>query len=93
MNKFWKWFLIILAALVVLGVIVVVVFGFSNGYNRIGFHGGRYGGYMMYPGMMGGFRAPGFMIFGLLFRLIGLVNSPGSAGFAGVGCCEINLEE
>ena len=30
MNKFWKWFLVILGALVVLGVIVVVVFGFSS---------------------------------------------------------------
>lgn len=80
MNKYWKWFLIILAALVLLGVIVVVIFGFSNGYNRMGFHESRYGGYMMYPGMTGGFRVPGLMIFGLFFHLVGLVIPLGLLG-------------
>ena len=47
----------------------------------MGFLGSRHGGFMMYPGMMGGFRAPGFMIFGLLFRLIGLAIPLGLLGF------------
>lgn len=80
MNKSWKWFLVILGALVVLGVIVVAVFGFSHGYSRMGYFGGRYGGFMMYPGMMGGFRTPGLMIFIVLIRLVGLAIPLGLLG-------------
>ncbi len=81
MNKFWKWFLIVLGIVVVLGVIAVAIIGFTHGFGRMGFDGGRfngfdgfhhrYGGFAM-PGRPGGFgMMPGMGLIGLLLACFG----------------------
>ena len=84
MNKFWKWFLIVLGVLVALGVIALVVFGVTHGFNRAEFPGGRTGGFGAFPrGGMDGFHKvpgrtgafgmmPGMMAFGFLFSILRL---------------------
>lgn len=79
MSKFWKWFLIVIIALVVLGVIAIAVVGFTRGFGHMGYFVGRRGGFMMIPGMERGFLMhgafpgrPGLMLFGL-FRFFGLL--------------------
>ena len=82
MNKFWKWFLIVLGIVIVLGVIAVAVIGFTHGFGRMGFDGGRfngfdgfrhrYGGFAM-PGRPGGFgMMPGMGLIGLLLACFGV---------------------
>lgn len=82
MNKFWKWFLIVLGIVIVFGVIAVAAIGFTHGFGRMGFDGGRfngfdgfrhrYGGFNM-PGRPGGFgMMPGMGLFGLLLSCFGL---------------------
>jgi hypothetical protein len=82
MNKFWKWFLIVLGIVIVFGVIAVAVIGFTHGFGQMGFDGGRfdgfdgfrhrYGGFSM-PGRPGGFgMMPGMGLFGLLLSCFGL---------------------
>ncbi len=82
MNKFWKWFLIVLGIVIVLGVIAVAVIGFTHGFGRMGFEGGRFsgfdgfrhrqGGFVM-PGRPGGFgMMPGMGLFGLLLACFGI---------------------
>jgi hypothetical protein len=59
MNKFWKWFLIVLGVVIVLGVIAVVVIGFTHGFGRMGFDGGRFSGFDGFRHRYGGFAMPG----------------------------------
>jgi flagellar basal body-associated protein FliL len=83
MKKFWKWFFIVIGAMIVLGVIAVAVIGFTHGFGRMGFIDGRQGGFeqfsgrqdgFMMPGRRGGFgMMPGTMIFGLLISCAGLL--------------------
>ncbi len=83
MKKFWKWFFIVLGALIVLGVIAVAVIGFTHGFGRMGFIDGRQGGFEQFSGRQGGFMMPGrrggfglmpgTMIFGLLLSCAGLL--------------------
>ncbi len=82
MNKFWKWFLIVLGIVVVFGVIAIAIIGFTHGFYRMGFDGGRfngfdgfhhrYGGFAM-PGRPGGFgMMPGMGLIGLLLSCFGV---------------------
>jgi hypothetical protein len=83
MKKFWKWFFIVIAALIVLGAIAVSVIGFTHGFGRTGLTFSRHGGYELFPGRQGGFMMPGrrfgfammpgMMIGGLLLRCAGLI--------------------
>ena len=82
MNKFWKWFLIVFGIVIVLGVIAAAVIGFTHGFGRMGFSGGRFGGFDQFPHRRGGFimpgqpggfaMMPGMGIFGLLLSCFGL---------------------
>ena len=88
MNKFWKWFLIVLGIVVVLGVIAVAIIGFTHGFGRMGFDGGRFSGYDGFHHRYGGFSMPGRPGgFGMMpgMGLIGLLLACfGSAAVVGV---------
>lgn len=73
MRKFWKWFFIVLAALIVLGIIAFVVIGLSSGFGRPGAFLGRHGGFMMIPGRIRGFGGPGLFSFHPGLMLIGML--------------------
>ena len=103
MNKFWKWFLIVLGILVVLVVIAVAIIGFTHGFGRMGFDGGRfsgfdgfhhrYGGFAM-PGRPGGFdMMPGMGLIGLLLSCFGLAVVVGAIALVVLGVIKMTTHK